>query len=423
MAELTAVAARNALPREKPYRLAAGKGLYLQVMPTGARYWRLKYRVDGAQKMLGLGVFPDVGLAQAREARDDARRLLASGVDPSMQRKVAKVASASIAEHSLEAMAREWHAVHQHEWADSYAERIVTAFERDIFPWLGKRDVGSIEPRDLLVRLQEVQARGARETAHRLRRWLSPVFRYAIVKGAAQRDAAADLKGALAGFVTRRFPTIKDPARIGELMRAIDGYGGTHITRAALKLAPLLFTRPGELRFARWPEFDLAAGVWTVPAARMKLRKAQKLIAEPHIVPLSRQAVKILTALKPLTDGSRSGFLFPGERSADRPMSENTLNAALHTMGFKNEIVAHGFRHMASTALNEAGWGEDAIERQLAHVDANPIRGIYNQAQYLTERKKMMQAWADYLDGLREPRPAVPIAAAKRSARAGGRLG
>lgn len=417
MAELTVLAARNAAPREKVYRLAAGKGLYLQVMPTGAKYWRLKYRFSDAQKMLGLGVFPEVSLAQARAARDDARRLLASGVDPSMQRKVAKVAGTAIEEHSLEALAREWHALHKHEWSDSYAERIITAMERDIFPWLGKRDIGTIEPRDLLVRLQEVQGRGARETGHRLRRWLSPVFRYAIVKGAAKRDAAADLKGSLAGFTTRRYPTIKDPDRIGQLMRAIDGYHGTHITRAALKLAPLLFLRPGELRFARWSEFDLVNALWTVPAPRMKLRKAQKLIAEAHVVPLSRQAVAILTALKPMTDGARSGFVFPGERSADRPMSENTVNAALHTMGFKGEIVHHAFRHMASTALNEAGWREDAIERQLAHVDGNPIRGIYNQAKYMAERKKMMQAWADYLDRLREPASVSPMMAAPNSRR------
>lgn len=407
MADLTVLAARNAQPREKAYRLAAGKGLYLQVMPTGARYWRLKYRMGGAQKMLGLGVFPEVSLAQAREARDAARKLVDSGVDPSIQRKVAKVANSAVAEHSLEGLAREWHELHKHEWSDTYAERIITAMERDIFPWLGARDIGTIEPRDLLVRLQAVQGRGARETAHRLRRWLSPVFRYAIVKGAAQRDAAADLEGSLAGFTTRRFPTIKDPARIGELMRAIDGYGGTNITRAALKLSPLLFTRPGELRFARWAEFDLVNGLWTVPAERMKLRKAKKLTAEPHKVPLSRQAVAILAALKPLTYGTRSGFVFPGERSADRPMSENTVNAALHTMGFKDEIVAHGFRHMASTALNEAGWSEDAIERQLAHQDKNPIRGIYNQAEYFAERKEMMQAWADYLDTLRAKKPSM----------------
>jgi len=400
VAELTVVAARNAQPREKAYRIAAGKGLYLQVMPNGAKYWRQKYRFRDKSLMLAHGVFPEVSLAQARDARDDARRLLASGVDPSMQRKVSKLTQQADVTNSLEAIAREWHELHKHEWSDTYAERIITAMERDIFPWLGNRVIGSIEPRDLLGRLQEIQRRGAKETAHRLRRWLSPVFRYAIVKGVATRDPAADLKGALQGIVKNNFPTITEPARIGELLRAIEGYAGTYVTRAALKLSPMLFMRPGELRFAEWSEFNLDKAEWSIPSVRMKRRKEQKANGEPHVIPLSSQAVEILQNLKPLSGAGR--YLFPGERDAKRVISENTVNAALHRMGFKDEIVAHGFRHMASTALNEAGWDEDAIERQLAHKDKNKIRGTYNKAKYLAERRRMMQAWADYLDQLRD---------------------
>lgn len=399
MAELTVLAARNAQPREKPYRLAAGKGLYLQVMPNGAKYWRQKYRYLGKAMMIGHGVFPEISLAQARDACDEARKLLASGVDPSSQRKMTKHAQKVQAENNLKAVVTEWYELHKDTWSETYAERVLHSMENDIFPWLGHRPIGSIEPRELLVRLQEIQQRGAKETGHRLRRWLSHVFRYAIVKGVAERDPAADLRGALKPIDQNNFPTLTEPARIGELLRAIDGYSGTYITRAALKLSPLVFTRPGELRFAEWSELDLEKGEWLVPGSRLKLRKAQKKIAKPHVVPLSHQAVRILEELKPLT--GRGRYVFPGERTATRPLSENTLNAALHRMGFKGEIVGHGFRHMASTALNEAGWSEDAIERQLAHKDKNVIRGTYNKAQYLEERRTMMQAWADYLDRLR----------------------
>lgn len=404
MAELTAVAARSAKPREKMYRLAAGKGLFLQIMPTGAKYWRLKYRfgADKQQRMIGLGVFPEVSLAEARERRDEARRKIAAGIDPSLDRKAAKAAeTAPSTDDSLRTLTLEWLATRKDEWTDSYFERVSGAIERDIFPYLGDRPVGDIRPRELLEILQRVQARGAKETGLRLRRWLSPVFRYAIVKGAAERDPCADLKGLLQPAENGHMPSITDPDRIGELLRAIDGYSGTAVTRAALSLSPLVFTRPGELRWAKWSEFDLGEATWTIPATRMKMRKAKKAKAAPHIVPLSRQAVRILEDLRPLTRAGKAGYLFPGELDSARPMSENTLNAALHRLGFKGEIVMHGLRHMASTALNEAGWASDAVERQLAHKDPNSIRDIYNQAKYLEERRKMMQAWADHLDALR----------------------
>lgn len=406
MPELTVVAVRNAQPRAKPYKLADGKGLVLQVMPNGAKYWRLRYRFAGKENTLGLGVFPETGLADARAARDDARRLLSAGIDPNQQRRVEKLASATAAENSLEVVTKEWFELHKHEWADTYADRVIGAFERDVFPWLGAQPVGYIEPRDLLGRLQQIQQRGARETAHRLRRWLSAVFRYAIVKGIASRDPAADLKGALQGVIKNHYPTITDPERIGELLRAIEGYAGTYVTRIALKLSPLLFCRPGELRWAKWSEFDLDKAVWTVPSQRMKRRKQQKKNGAPHFVPLSQQAVALLRDLQALTGHSVVGYLFPGEKDARRPISENTLNAALHRLGFKDEIVAHGFRHMASTVLNELGhWRPDAIEAQLSHKDTNKIRGTYNLAAYLKERTPMMQAWADHLDLLQRTLP------------------
>lgn len=409
MADLTAVAARNAKPREKAYRLAAGAGLYLQVMPTGAKYWRLKYRFGKAPKMIGLGVFPAVSLAEARVARDEARTLLASGIDPSTQRRVDKLQRAVAIENSLEAVARAWFAEREGEWVDTYARTVMQRLELNIFPWLGALPVTDVTPQQILAALQQIHARGATETAHRTRQYLSDIFRWAIVNNKAERDPAADVKGAIPPAAGGSFPTLTDPDRIGELLRAIDGYRGTFVTRAALKLAPLLFTRPGELRKAEWSEFDLVKGDWTVPGTRLKMRKAKKAKAQPHIVPLSRQALAILHHLQPLTGAGR--YVFPGERTATRPMSDNTLNAALHALGFKGEIVTHGFRHMASTALNEAGWSEDAIERQLAHKDKNRVRGIYNLAKYIAERRRMMQAWADYLDGLRSPTAAVPLRA------------
>lgn len=429
MGELTAVAARNARPQDKMYRLAAGKGLYLQVMPTGARYWRLKYRFAGAARMMGLGVYPEVSLAEAREARDAARKLLASGVDPSMQRRVDKLALEMAVENSLEAVCRAWYAEREPTWAASYARGVKRRLERNIYPWLGKLPMADVTSGMLMVCLQRIVDRGAVETAHRTLNYLVDAYRWAIRYNKATHNIAADLDGALPVAIGTHFPTLTDPERIGELLRAIDGYHGTYVTRYAMQLAPLVFTRPGELRLAKWPEFDLDAGLWTVPGARLKMPTAQKATAEPHLVPLSRQAVAVLRELMPLTYGNGTGYVFPGERDSRRPMSDNTINAGFRRLGFRGEIVHHGLRHMASTALNELGWDEDEIERQLSHkqrkdvvekqlgrADKNRIRGIYNRAEYLATRRKMMQAWADYLDGLRKPAPAV---VATRSVAAG----
>jgi hypothetical protein len=281
MADLTALAVRNAKARDKTYRLAAGKGLYLQVEPTGAKYWRLKYRYAGKQKMLGLGVFPDVSLSAAREAADDARKLLANGVDPSAQRKVQKITQQLSTENSLKAVAMEWIELKRQEWAETYTAKVQLRLENDVFPWLGERPINSITALELLAVLKRIAERGTLETTHRIRRHLSQIFRYAIIDGRVERDWAADLQGALPLPLKRNFPTITDPDRIGELLRAIDAYTGTYITRAALKLAPMVFTRPGELRWAEWAEFDLNKGEWLVAGMLAAEVEAGLLLAEP----------------------------------------------------------------------------------------------------------------------------------------------
>jgi integrase len=405
MGELTAVAARNARPREKMYRLAAGKGLYLQVMPTGARYWRLKYRFSGAARMMGLGVYPDVSLADARAARDAARKQLAMGVDPSMQRRVDRMQRDRAIENSIEAIGNAWFAEKEPTWVEGYSRGVRSRLALNIYPWLGKVPIVEVTSGMLLACLQRIVDRGAVETAHRTLNYLVEIYRWAIPRNMVDRNVAADLVGTLPTSNSQNYPTLTDPDRIGELLRAIKTYHGSYITRYALQIAPLVFTRPSELRKALWTEFDLDAALWAVPGERLKMRKALKSVADSHLVPLSRQAVELLRELHPLTGQGK--YVFPGERSITRPMSDGTINAAFARMGFKGEIVAHGLRHMASTALNEKGWSADAIERQLAHKDKNRIRGIYNKAKYLEERRQMMQAWADYLDELRTAVPAI----------------
>lgn len=399
---LTDTACKNAKPKEdgKPAKLSDEKGLFLLVNATG-KYWRLAYRFNQKQKTLALGVYPDVTLKQAREKRDEARRLLAEGIDPGEHRKIVKATRVLQAENTFEAVAREWFAKYKPTWSDGHAERIIRRLERDIFPWLGSRPIAEIEAPELLANLQRVERRGAIETAHRAMQNAGKVFRYAIATGRAKHNPAADLVGALTPAMKTSFPTITDPAKIAELLRAIDGYQGTLETRCALRLAPLVFVRPGELRQAEWCEVDLENALWVIPAERMKMR-------EKHLVPLSVQAVEILRELHPLTGNGK--YVFPGARSNKRPMSENTINAALRRLGYdKDTMTGHGFRHMASTLLNEQGWNRDAIERQMAHAERNSIRATYNYAEYMPERVRMMQAWADYLDSLKAGAKITPI--------------
>ena len=399
---LTDTACKNAKPKDDgtPAKYADEKGMYLLVNKTG-KYWRLDYRFNDKRKTLALGVYPEVGLKLAREKRDEARRLLAEGIDPAELRKVTKATSKLSAANSFEAVAQEWFAKYQPTWSEGHATRIIRRLERDIFPWLGNRPIAEITAPELLASLQRIEKRDAIETAHRAMQNCGQVFRYAVATGRAERNPAADLVGAIAPAVKTSFPTITDPSKIAELLRAIDGYKGSFITQCALKLAPLVFVRPGELRKAEWSEFDLEHQLWTIPAERMKMR-------EKHFVPLSQQAVAILTELQALT-GSRQ-FVFPGARTNGRPMSDNTVNAALRRLGYsKEDMTGHGFRHMASTLLNEQGWNRDAIERQMAHAERNSIRATYNYAEYLPERTKMMQSWADYLDGLKAGAKVTPL--------------
>jgi len=385
---LTNTAISTAKPKQKPYKLSDGGGLYLLVAPSGGRWWRLKFRVDAKEKSLSLGVFPDVSLKQARERRDQARRDLANGIDPSAKRRSERDSTGN----SFEALAREWFEKFSPNWVPGHSGKIIRRLELYIFPWLGSRPIAKITAPDLLLCLRRIESRGALETAHRALQVCGRVFRYAVATGRAVRDPSGDLRGALPAAGETHLASFTDPRKIGELLRAIDSYEGSIVVRCALRLAPLVFVRPGELRAAEWSEIDFVAGQWRIKAERMKM-------GVQHIVPLSRQALEILREVQPLTSEGR--FVFPSARSSKRPLSDNALLAALRRMGFaQGAVTVHGFRSTASTLLNEQGWNRDAIERQLAHGERDAVRAAYNYAEHLPERQKMMQAWADYLDGL-----------------------
>jgi integrase len=387
---LTDAAARSAKLREKSYKLGAGGGLYLLVNPNGSKWWRFKYRLFGREKLLSFGVYPEVPLKEARERRDEARKLVKKHHDPSVERQTAR----RVGEDNFEAVAREWYAKHSPSWVEAHSGKILRRLERRVFPYLGKQPVGEIGAPSLLAVMRRIEHSGKVETAHRVLQSCGRIFRYAIATGRAQRDPSADLKGALPPKQGKHLATIVDPKKIGELLRAIDGYEGSPTTQAALKLAPLTFVRPGELRAAEWAEFRLEDAEWRIPAERMKMKA-------PHIVPLSKQALAVLEELQRHTGSGR--LLFPGLANRSRHMSANTVNGALRRLGYTaEEMTGHGFRSMASTLLNEQGWHRDAIERQLAHGERDAVRAAYNYAEHLPERRKMMQKWADYLDGLRK---------------------
>jgi integrase len=389
MPALSEMKIRAARPKERAYKLFDERGLFMLVTPTGGRLWRFRYRLGGVEKLLTLGAYPDVLLKRAREKREDARKLVADGIDPNAKRRAEKSARAN----TFEAIADEWLNLQRKTLAIETLEILGTRLKSFLYPYVGSRPITSITAQELLAALRRIEARGTHETAHRVRSLAGRVFRYAVATGRAQHDVAADLKDALAPVKCRNFASVTEPARVGELLRAIDGYTGQPVTAMALKLAPLVFVRPGELRGAEWSEFDLEGAEWRIPAARMKM-------GEQHIVPLSRQAVAIVRELHALT--GRGRYVFPSLLSAERPMSDNTINAALRRLGYtSDEQTGHGFRSMASTLLNEQGFPPDVIELQLAHTERNKVRGAYNRAQRLEERRKMMQAWADYLDVLK----------------------
>lgn len=398
---LTDTALKALKPGEKQYKRGDTQGLFILVMPNGSKLWRFRYRFGGRQNDLALGEYPDLTLAKAREKRDDYRHVLAEGKDPGSVHRAEKQMRKHGGETSFEAIARAWFADQKAGWEQSHADVVMRRLEKDIFPAIGRRQIQEISSRELLSVLRRVAARGAEETARRNRQVCGQIFRYAVASGLAERDITADLAGSLPVAKKGRMAAITDPKEAGALLRAIEGYEGFTPTKCALRLAPLVFVRPGELRAAEWSEIDLDAAEWRIPAERMKMK-------ETHVVPLSRQAIAILEDLKPLTGEGR--YLFPSIRTGNRPMSNNTVNAALRRLGYTtDQMTGHGFRTLASTLLNEQGWSPDAIERQLAHAPRNKVRAAYNRAELLGERRRMMQAWADYLDGLKAGANVVPI--------------
>ena len=396
---LTDTTIRNTKPKDKPFKLTEGGGLYLLVNPNGSRWWRLRYRIEGKEKLISLGVYPEVSLKEAREKRDESRKMIRDGIDPSQAKKAQKASDSGA--DSFETIAREWFAKFSPTWTPSHGERIIRRLERDIFPWIGKRPIAEVKAPELLTVLRRIEERGAVDTAHRASQNCGQVFRYAVATGRAERDPTGDLRGAIPPTKQTHHASITDPREIGALLRAIDAYEGGLIVRCALRLAPLVFVRPGELRKAQWSEINWDKSEWVIPAERMKMR-------EKHIVPLSRQSLEILRELQPLTGDGK--YLFPSPRTSDRPMSDNAILSALRRMGYTgDQMTGHGFRSMASTLLNEQGWHRDAIERQLAHAERDSIRAAYNYAEHMPERRRMMQSWADYLGELRKGGEILPF--------------
>ncbi|HEY3700457.1 MAG TPA: integrase arm-type DNA-binding domain-containing protein [Spongiibacteraceae bacterium] len=399
--KLTDAEIKNAKPKERPYKLSDGGGLYLLIEANGNKYWRLAYRFGGKQKVLALGVYPDVTAKEARNStepnrfgRDQAKALIVRGVDPALQRKVAKATKSESAANSFEAVGLEWFAKQSPIWSEAHTTKTLWMLEKNLFPYLGARPVSEILPLELLATLRRIESRGAYDTAKRARQVAGQIFRYAVATGRAERDPSQDLRGALTATTKNHFPAVTDPKAVGPLLNALEAYQGTPIVRAAIRLAPLTFVRPGELRNARWGEVDLEAAEWRIPAERMKAR-------QPHIVPLSEQAVAILKELHSLT--GRGEYIFPSARSPRRPMSDNAVLAAMRRMGIdKEEMCGHGFRAMARTILDEVlNYRVDWIEHQLAHAVKDANGRAYNRTAHLKERKKMMQGWADYLDSLK----------------------
>jgi integrase len=398
---ITDVKARNAKGREKQYKLFDAGGLFLLVMPNGSKYWRFKYRHEGKEKTLALGVYPAISLLEARSRAIEARQAVAQGIDPGQQKKAHRQAQAAT-ENSFEAVAREWYEKFLPTWAPGHARTIIARLERDVFPWLGQQPMRAIEPPDVLRILRRIESRGALESAHRIKTVCGQVFRYAVATGRADRDPTADLKGALPPAKVQHRAAITEPVKFADLLRSIDAYEGGFVVRCALQFQALTFVRPGELRNAQWSEIDLDAEQWNIPGEKMKLK-------QPHIVPLSAQALHILKELEPLT--GRGPYVFPNGRTLARPMSENAVLVALRTMGYtKEQMTGHGFRAAARTMLDEVLQQRvDLIEHQLAHAVKDPNGRAYNRTAHLPARRVMMQLWADYLEGLKAGAKVLPM--------------
>ena len=392
---LTDTKIKQAKPRDKDYKLSDAKGLFLLVTKKGAKYWRLKYRFAGKEKLLSIGVYPSVTLKQARKVCGQAKDQLEQGIDPSQAKKARKVELATAQANNFEVIALEWHKQQSAKWSESYTAKVLRAIERDLFPYIGTLPLDQISPPQLLAVFKRIEKRGATESAHRVKQITGQVYRYAVATGRAQRDITPDLKGALAPTQKKHFPAITEPEQVGRLLNMIDGYEGTQTVRAALKLAPLVFVRPKELRCAEWSEIDFDKAEWRIPGSKMKM-------GEDHIVPLSSQSLSILEEQRLLT-GHWGGYVFPSARSPRRPMSDNAILSAFRNMGIsKDEMTGHGFRAMARTLLDEVlGERVELIEHQLAHAVKDSLGRAYNRTTHLPQRKEMMQSWADYLDDLK----------------------
>lgn len=389
---LTNIEIQRARPGAKPRRLFDGGGLYPEVSPSGGKLWRQKYRYNGKEKRLAIGIYPAVSLAAARKRRDAARELLANDIDPGVHRKVQKAARVERAANSFEIVAREWFAKHLPSWTDSHADKIIKRLENGVFPWLGDQPIVDISAPELLKVLRRVEGRGALDTAHRVHQNCGQILRYAVATGRAERDPSGDLRGALPPAKHIHFASITGPKEVAGLLRALDAFRGTFVVKAALRIAPLVFVRPGELRKAQWDEVDLTWGEWRYLVTKTNTE---------HIVPLSKQCMDILRELHPLTSGRK--YVFPG-RDPNKPMSEAAINAALRRMGYdtKTEITGHGFRAMARTTLHqELGFAPELIEHQLAHAVPDTLGRAYNRTKFISQRSVMMQRWADYLDTLK----------------------
>jgi integrase len=389
---LTDTSVKNAKPKAKPYKLFDERGLFLIVTPSGGKWWRFRYKLNDKEKLLSVGVYPDIGLKAARKLRDEARELLAQDIDPSINRKVQKATKQDRAANSFETIAREWYAKNVHTWAASTGDKTIRRLERDIFPWIGGRPIADILPMELLTTVQRIEKRGAVETAHRALANCGQIFRHAIATGRATYDPVPSLRGALTPAIEDNFPAVTEPKQVAELLRTLDGYTGTFIVKCALSLAPLVFVRPGELRKALWADIDLDNAEWRYHVTKTK---------SDHIVPLATQAVATLRELHALT--GHGAYVFPSARGDGRPMSDNAILGAMRRMGIsKDEMTGHGFRAMARTILDEVlHVRPDLIEHQLAHAVRDPLGRAYNRTKHLPERRKMMQQWADYLDKLK----------------------
>lgn len=386
---------RKAKPKEKAYKLFDGGGLYVEVKPSGSKLWRLKFQLAGKESRTSLGAYPVVSITQARKLRDEAKAELHAGRSPVLAKKARKAEALALTEHTFGAVFERWYKSQKADWAEKYATKLHAMMEKNVIPWLGKKPIVSIEPPDVLKVVRRIEENGYNETAHRALQRTGQVMKFAVSEGILQRDPTADIKGALASSTTKHMPSVTDPDAVSKLICRFTEFNGTTTVRCALNLAPLVFTRPGELRKAKWVDIDLEEGVWSIPAGAMKMR-------EPHVVPLSRQAKAILEEMKPLS--GHLEYVFPGARDPNKAMSEAAVNVALRRLGIdtKTELTGHGFRAMARTILHERlGFDPDWIEAQLAHKTPGSLGEAYNRTRFIKQRAPMMQAWADYLDKLK----------------------